>query len=42
MLPVPFVSKGEKEEVTDTALITLILNENKVQCFNNLLAEVLT
>lgn len=35
------VCKGEKEKVADTALITLILDENELQCFNNLLAEVL-
>lgn len=35
------VCKGGKEKVTDTALITLILYENEVQCFNNLLAEIL-
>lgn len=35
------VCKGKKETVTDTALITLILYEKEVQCFNNLVAEIL-
>lgn len=35
------VCNGKKEKATDTALITLILYENEVQCFNNLLAEIL-
>lgn len=36
------VCKGKKEKVTSTALITLILYENEVQCFSNLVAEILT
>lgn len=36
------VCKGKKEKVTGTALITLILYENEVQCFNDFMAEILT